>query len=63
MNPLTPNTPNFTHSFIEFKVFGLLEVLGAGFKMFFELQNQRNNVRGFDLFDFLSVFAHNLSTL
>jgi len=40
-----------------------LEVLGGGLQIFFELQNQRNNVRGFDLLSVLKCSLTGLYTL
>jgi hypothetical protein len=40
-----------------------LEVLGEGLQIFFDLQKQRNNVRGFDLLSVLKCSRTGLSTL
>jgi hypothetical protein len=70
-SPITKNwtllhqTPSYLpHSYTEsinFAVFAMLEVLGRGLQMFFELQKQRNNVSGFNLFWVLKCSLTSLS--
>ncbi len=58
MSPLTSNILIFLISLLNWTIFAALEALGGGVQRFFEIQNQRNNVREFNLHWNSQVFAH-----